>query len=77
MAEEQKLSTPTQPEPAHTTGTGKGEEKKKKEGTKSSRKDIGTTGKAKRPAGKTKANESTGVDPKGPIDPNSPHLPTP
>lgn len=75
MAEEQKA--PTQPEPAHTPGTGKGEEKKKKEGTEEGRRDTGTTGKAKRPAGKTTASESTGVDPKGPVDPESPHLPTP
>jgi hypothetical protein len=75
MAEEQK--PPTQPEPSHTTGTGKGEEKKHKDGTEAGRQDTGTTGKAQRPAGKSTADESTGVDPKGPVDPESPHLPTP
>ena len=77
MLEEQKPPTTTQPEPAHTPGTGKGEEKKKKEGKEAGRQDTGATGKAKRPAGKSGPEESTGVDPKGPVDPESPNLPTP
>ena len=77
MAEQQNPSASSQPDPAHTPGTGKGEEKKKKEGTETGRHDTGATGKAKRPAGKSKPDASTGINPKDPVDPQSPHLPTP
>ena len=73
MAEQQ---TPTPPEPAHQPGTPKGEERVKKEGKEPGRKDTGTKG-AKRPTGKSTGRTSTGVNPKEPIDPESPNLPTP
>lgn len=75
MDEQQKPATP--PNPAHQPGTGKGEEKVKSEGKEPGRKDTGTTGKANRPKGKSTARDSTGVNPKEPVDPQSPHLPTP
>ncbi len=75
--EEQK--SPTPPNPAHTPGTGSGEEKVKTEGRHPGREDTGTTGEAERPTGKTTGRDSTGVnaDKENPIDPASPHLPTP
>ena len=77
MAEEQKPPVSPSSAPAHTPGTPKGEERKKKEGKEAGRKDTGTTGKAKRPVGKSKPDASTGVNPKEPVDPNSPHLQAP
>jgi hypothetical protein len=74
MAEQQK---PPASSPAHTPGTPKGEERKKKEGQEAGRKDTGTTGKAKRPVGKASARASTGINPKGPQDPESPNLQVP
>jgi hypothetical protein len=74
MAEEQK--PPTSPEPAHQPGTGKGEEKVQTEGREPGRQDTGTQG-ANRPTGKTTGQESSGVTPSNPVDPQSPHLPTP
>jgi len=35
----------------------------------------GTKGESQRPYGKTDPEEAAGADPKGPIDPESPHLP--
>jgi hypothetical protein len=64
------------PEPAHQPGTPKGEERNKKEGKEAGRRTTGTRG-AKRPAGKSSARDSTGINPKDPVDPQSPHLPTP
>ncbi len=77
MDEQQKPPTP--PNPAHTPGTGKGEEKVQTEGPHPGRQDTGTTGEAERPSGKTTSRESTGVnaDKENPVDPASPHLPTP
>jgi hypothetical protein len=72
--EEQK--TPTPPEPAHQPGTPKGEERTKEEGKEPGRHDTGTTG-TKRPTGKSTAKTSTSVNPKEPIDPQSPNLPPP
>ena len=69
--------SPTQPNPAHTPGTGKGEEKAQKEGKEAGRQDTGTTGAAERPAGKSTAESSTGINPKNPVDPESPHIPAP
>ncbi|MGI9060557.1 MAG: hypothetical protein ACR2H5_18490 [Ktedonobacteraceae bacterium] len=68
-----------QPDPVHQPGTGKGEEKPKTEGKEAGRHNTGTTGEANRPAGKTTAQTSTGVNPtkENPVDPESPHLPTP
>lgn len=78
MDEQQKPPTP-QPNPAHTPATGKGEEKPMTEGKEPGRKDTGTTGQADRPAGKSKGQASTGINPdkEQPVDPESPHLPTP
>jgi len=78
MDEQQKPPTP-QPNPAHTPATGKGEEKPMTEGKEPGRKDTGTTGGAERPAGKTTGQSSTGINPEkeNPVDPESPHLPTP
>ncbi|GCF09965.1 hypothetical protein KDI_35290 [Dictyobacter arantiisoli] len=75
--EEQK-ATPT-PNPEHIAGTGKGEEKIKAEGREPGRQDTGTTGKAKRPTGKTTGRASTGVNAakENPVDPESPHIPAP
>jgi len=77
MAEEQKSPAPAQPEPAHIPGTPKGEERKKKEGKEAGRQDTGATGEAKRPAGKLTGEPSTGINPKEPVDPDSPHLQAP
>jgi len=75
--DEQKQPAP--PNPAHTPGTGSAEEKPRTEGREPGRQDTGTTGKASRPTGKTTGQESTGVNPdkENPVDPASPHLPTP
>ncbi len=72
--EEQK--NPMSPEPTHQEGTGKGEEKAKQEGKEPGRQDTGTEG-AGRPTGKATPRTSTSVNPKEPIDPESPPLPTP
>jgi hypothetical protein len=77
MAEKQEPSTSASSVPAHTTGTRKGEERKKKGGQEAGRKDTGTTGKAKRPVGKSSTRNSTGVNPKKPVDPSSPDLQAP
>ena len=71
--------SPTPPNPAHTPGTGSGEEKPQTEGTEPGRQDTGTTGEANRPTGKTTGRESTGInaDKENPVDPNSPHMPAP
>lgn len=65
------------PDPVHQPGTGKGEEKVKTEGKQSGRQDTGTTGGANRPTGKSDPKDSTGVNPKDPVDPESPHMPAP
>lgn len=49
------------------------EEERKEAG----RHDTGTKGGANRPTGKSSARDSTGINPKTPIEPNSPHIPTP
>lgn len=76
--DEQKPSTP-QPNPTHTPGTGKGEEKVSTEGKHPGRKDTDTTGEANRPSGTSTAKDSTGVnaDKENPVDPASPHMPAP
>jgi hypothetical protein len=74
--DEQKKPT-KHPEPVHQPGTGKGEEKVKKEGKEPGRHETGTQGAANRKAGKTTGRNSTSVNPKNPVDPNSPNLPTP
>lgn len=65
------------PDPVHQPGTGKGEEKVKEEGKQPGRHETGTKGGANRPTGKSTPKDSTGINPKGPVDPESPHLPTP
>jgi len=74
MTEQQ---SPKSSKPTHTPGTSKGEEVLNKEGKEAGRYDSGTTGKAKRPAGKSTGRDSTSLNPSNPVDPNSPHLPTP
>lgn len=74
--DEEKTPKP-QPDPVHQPGTGKGEEKVKKEGKQSGRVDTGTKGAANRPIGKSTSKDSTGVNPKDPVDPESPHIPAP
>ena len=74
---DEQQQSPTSSKPTHQPGTGKGEEKVKTQGKEPGRKDTGTTGKASRPKGKSTARDSTGVNPKGPVDPQSPHMPTP
>ena len=73
--DEQKPSP--QPDPVHQPGTGKGEEKPDTEGKQPGRQDTGTEGDANRPVGTSTPEDSTGVSPKGPVDPESPHMPTP
>ena len=75
--DEQKPSP--QPDPVHQPGTGKGEQKPTTEGKEAGRDDAGTTGQANRPVGTTTASTSTGVNPdaENPVDPSSPHMPTP
>ena len=77
MAEQQKPLASASPEPSHTAGTPKGEERKKKEGKETGRKDTGAAGKAKRPTGKSTSKSSTGVNPKEPVDPTSPNIQAP
>ena len=72
MTEQQ---SPKSSKPTHQPGTEKGEELGKQQ--EPGRKDAGTTGGAKRPAGKSTGRDSTGVNPKDPVDPNSPHIPAP
>ena len=72
MAEQQ---SPKSSKPTHQPGTGKGEEHGK--GEEAGRPDTGTTGKAKRPTGKSTGRDSSSVSPKDAVDPNSPHMPTP
>ncbi len=74
MDEQKAPNTP--PEPVHQPANRKGEEIVKDDGKEAGRIDTGTTG-ADRPAGTSTARDSTGVNPSGPIDPNSPTLPTP
>ncbi len=67
----------TSPEaPAHTPGTGKGEEKATYEGKEAGRHDLGTEG-AERPAGTSTARNSTSVNAEEmePIDPDMPNMP--
>jgi hypothetical protein len=68
----------TRDSPSHDAGTGKGEEKRSTEGKEAGRHDAGTTH-ADRPAGTSTARDSTSINPEAenPIDPNSPHMPTP
>ncbi len=75
--EEQK--SPTPPNPVHTPGTDKGEEKTRTDGKEPGRHDTGTTGQANRPSGKTTARDVTGVNPdnENPVDPASPNIPAP
>ena len=75
MDEQQK--PPSQPDPVHQPGTGKGEEKAKDEGKNAGRQESGTTGEANRPSGTSTPQDSTGVNPKGPVDPESPQMPAP
>lgn len=74
MDEQQTSKTP--PNPDHQSGTGKGEEIVKKKGKDSGRYDTDSNA-AGRTSGKTdlKKDKSVGAD--APIDPKSPHLPTP
>jgi hypothetical protein len=66
---------PSQPEPDHVTGTGKGEEVALNEGREPGREEAGTTG-ADRPAGTRTARDATGVaKDTDPIDPDSPPMP--
>ena len=67
----------TSPEaPAHTPGTGKGEEKATYEGKEAGRHDTGDAG-AGRPAGTSTARNSTSVNAEEmePIDPDMPNMP--
>lgn len=63
-------------EPTHEPGTDAGESKIRTEGKEPGRKDTGTTG-AGRPAGKASSRNSTGINPKEPIDPQMPYLQAP
>ena len=74
MDEQQTPNTP--PQPVHQAGTGKGEEILKRDGKEAGRIDTETS-ETGRPSGTSTARDSTGVNPTGPIDPNSPTLPTP
>ncbi len=62
--------------PAHTPGTGKGEEKATREGKEPGRHDV-DTGDENRPAGGSTARDSTGINSEdaGPIDPKMPNMP--
>lgn len=64
--------------PAHTPGTGKGEEKAATEGKEAGRHDTGGEG-AGRPSGTSTARNSTGInaDKEEPIDPAMPNMPPP
>lgn len=65
-----------QPKPTHQPGTSKGEEKPMEEGKEAGRHKAGRTG-AKRPTEKSTARAYTGINPKEPMDPQSPNLQTP
>ena len=74
--DEQQQPSP-QPDPVHQPGTGKGEEKLTNEGKDAGRQETGSTGDANRPAGISTPKDSTGVNPKDPVDPESPYMPAP
>jgi hypothetical protein len=67
-----KKEEPDQGVPVHS-GNRKGEETIEREGKEPGRYDEGNAG-ANRPTGKSTSRDSTGVNPKEPIDPNSPTL---
>lgn len=67
--------SPKSSKPSHQPGTGKGEEHAKQ--GEPGRKKTETTGKANRPAGKSTGRDSSSASPQNPVDPNSPHMPTP
>lgn len=60
--------------PAHTPGTGKGEEIKERDGKEPGRHDKEESGEG-RPAGGSTARDSTSINPQDPIDPDSPNMP--
>lgn len=61
------------PQNAGKSTTRRGEDVAKQE-KEAGRFGAGTEGKTQRPVGKSTARDSTGVNPKDPIDPNSPTL---
>ena len=67
------------PGPAHMPGTRKGEELKEHEGKEPGRHEDESGSGTDRPAGTSSARDSTSVSPDAeePIDPASPHMPTP
>ena len=75
MDEQQK--PPSQPDPSQQLGTGKDEEKLTNQGNNAGRQEAGTTGDTNRPSGTSTPKDSTGVNPKDPVDPESPHIPAP
>ncbi len=64
-------------EPTHVGGVRAGNEMatEKEQGKEAGRSDAGTSG-ADRPAGGSTSRDSTGVNPKDPIDPESPNFPS-
>lgn len=64
----------TPPEPVHESGTRKGEQIVEDEGKEPGREGEGTTG-ANRPAGTSTGRDSTKVNPKDPVHPDSPKMP--
>lgn len=65
--------------PAHHPGARKGEEMSSGEGKEAGRHDVESSSGTGRPAGKSTGRDSTGISPdaENPIDPKSPHMPTP
>jgi hypothetical protein len=77
--EERRGMSPTDvnPEPVHGVGetnTRRAEDIAREE-SEQGRHATGTKGRTQRPAGKSTAEDSTGVAPEGPIDPESPTMP--
>ena len=75
MDEQQK--PPSQPDPAQQPDTSKGEEKLTNQGNNAGRQETGNTSDTNRPSGTATSKDSTGVNPKDPVDPESPHIPAP
>ena len=75
MDEQQK--PPSQSDAAQQPNSGKGDENLTNQGNNAGRQESGSTGDASRPSGTSSPQDSTGVNPKNPVDPESPHMPAP
>jgi hypothetical protein len=77
--EERRGMSPTDPSPRPVHGVGETDTRRAEDIARSEseegRYSTGAQGRTQRPAGKSTAEDSTGVAPEGPIDPESPTMP--